>query len=80
MNVQMCNMNILIKYLNLFMASLVGVFSGYSIYSYMDFKMHPEIYAMQSAPWYTGIEIFGIFACCILFIGTIMKIILQKKK
>ena len=52
----------------------------YSMYSYMDFKMHPKIYAMQSAPWYTGIEIFGIFACFILFIGTIMKIILQKKK
>lgn len=69
-----------IKYLNIFMASVVGVFIGYSMYSYMDFKMHPKIQAMQSAPWYTGIEIFGIFACFILFIGTIMKIILQKKK
>lgn len=69
-----------IKYLNIFMASVVGVFIGYSMYSYTDYKMHPEIYAMQSAPWYTGIQIFGIFVACILFIGTIMKIMLQKKK
>ena len=39
----------------------IGVLLGSCIYRYLDFKARPDLYAMQSAPWYRGLEIQGLF-------------------
>lgn len=44
---------------NIIMGSVVGVFLGYGGYSVWDYKAHPGLYAMQSAPWYTGFWCLG---------------------
>ena len=46
--------------LKIFLGCMVGVFLGSCIYRYWDFKVHPDLYAMQSAPWYVDLEIQGI--------------------
>ena len=46
--------------LRLFLGCDVGVFVGRCIVQYWDFKAHPDLYAMQSAPWYVDLEIQGI--------------------
>ena len=47
--------------LRIFLWCLIGVFIGSSLYQYIHYKAHPEIYQWQSAPWYTSIEVRGLF-------------------
>lgn len=46
--------------LNILIISLIGAFAGHAIYVCLDNRIHPQVYAMQSAPWYTGILYYGI--------------------
>ena len=50
--------------LNILIISLIGAFAGYAIYVCLDYRTHPKVYAMQSAPWYTGILYYGIIYDC----------------
>lgn len=65
--------------LNIIMGSFFGVFIGHGIYVYWDFRRHPDLYAMQSAPWYTGIMIYGMCTLVVLVVCFILKLIIQKK-
>ena len=47
-------------FFNIVIGSCIGVFIGFGIYKFWHFKTYPNLYAMQSAPWYT--ECFG--GCC----------------
>ncbi len=59
--------------------SFIGVFIGSSLYNWYDYKTHPDLYAMQSAPWYLSIEISAIFTIIVVIvIFTIMWIIKKK--
>ena len=44
--------------LNIIIGAFVGVFIGHGIYVYWDFKTHPDLYAVRSAPWYTNILVY----------------------
>ena len=46
--------------INIFIAVFIGVFIGHGVYTVWDFKTHPELYVVQSAPWYTSIYIWCI--------------------
>ncbi len=52
--------------------SFVGVFIGTSVYKVFDYRSHPELYAMQSAPWYLEIQINAVLT--LLFVGAILVI------
>ncbi len=65
--------------LNIVIGVFVGLFFGYSIFKLYDFKMHPKIYAMQSAPWYTSILIYGAVTVAAVFVILIIKYIIRKK-
>lgn len=74
--------NILRKFngiLNIIMGSFSGVFIGYSIYQYFDYKRNPGLYEIQSAPWYTGIKIYGLGTLVILLIGVVLKLLMKGK-
>lgn len=60
------------------MGSVIGVFIGYGAYTVWDYKMHPGLYAMQSAPWYTGIWAYGILAAAVLLLSIVLKLTLRK--
>lgn len=64
--------------LNLIIGSVIGIFLGYGLYTLWDYKTHPGLYAMQSAPWYTGILFYGIFAAVVILLSLILKLILRK--
>ena len=70
---------ILFPLLNIIMGSSTGVFMGYSIYEYYHFKKYPQLYAMQSAPWYTGIFVHGLFTVALLTTCTIIKVLFMEK-
>lgn len=65
--------------INTIMGTFVGVFVGHGIYIVWDFKTHPELYAMQSAPWYTSILVYGAFTFVILLICIVVKVIIKYK-
>ena len=54
--------------LKIFLGCSVGVFWGSCIYQYYHFRTHPALYAMQSAPWYTRLEVQGLYTAVLAVI------------
>lgn len=67
------------RLLNTIMGAFVGVFIGHGLYVYWDFKAHPDLYAMQSAPWYTSILLYGAVTAAILLAALVVKLIIRQK-
>lgn len=65
--------------INIVIGVSIGVFIGYGVYSFWDFKSHPELYAMQSAPWYTRLILWGAVTIGIVAIAAIIKLIIRKR-
>lgn len=66
-------------FLNCVIGAFTGVFIAESIYTYWDYKTHPEIYGVTSAPWYTSILLFGIITLAIILVALVIKLIIRKK-
>lgn len=47
----------------------VGVFLGSTAYTLWHYKTYPELYAMQSAPWYTSILFQGGMMVLVLILA-----------
>ena len=60
-------------------ASIV-ILIGSCIYQYTYYKQHPEIYMLNSAPWYTGLLIQGAFTLLIIIVCAIALLIIGRKK
>ena len=65
--------------LNIIIGSFIGVFTGHSIYRYFHYRKYPGLYEMQSAPWYTSIQIYGLGAVIVIFIAIILKLLIKRK-
>lgn len=63
----------------IYKSDVLGVFIAESISTYWDYKTHPEIYEVTSAPWYTSIILFGIITLAIILAALVMKLIIRKK-
>lgn len=66
-------------FLNCVIGAFTGVFVAESLYTYWDYKTHPEIYAVTSAPWYTSILMFGIITLATILVALVIKLIIRKK-
>ena len=58
------------RLLTILMYSLIGVFLGYSIYTYTDYRARPGLYALYSAPWYTPLLLYG--ACVLVLLAVLL--------
>lgn len=67
------------RILNIIMSCFVGVLIGSGLYRYWHFRKYPELYIMQSAPWYTGILVQGLLTLILLAICMIIKVIFMEK-
>ena len=65
--------------LNIIMGSFIGVFIGLGLYKYWHFQKYPDLYVIQSAPWYTSILINGLLVLVLLAVCMIVKVILMEK-
>lgn len=65
--------------LNIIIGSFIGVFTGHSIYRYFHYRKYPGLYEMQSAPWYTSIQIYGLSTFVVIFIAIALKLLIKKK-
>ena len=67
-------------FLNSTMGAFIGVFVGLSGNVVWQYKTHPELYAMQSAPWYTSILVYGAVTLAVLVICMVLKLIIKCRK
>jgi len=65
--------------LNIMMWSFIGVFIGGSLYKWYDYKMHPDLYAMQSAPWYLGLATGAVITMAAVTILLIVMGLIRKR-
>lgn len=66
------------RILNILMGSFTGVFIGSGLYRYWHFQKYPDLYIMQSAPWYMGILVQGLFTLVLLAVCLIIKVVLSR--
>ena len=67
----------LTTFLNTIMGACIGVFIGHNVYITYGFKKYPELYVMQSAPWYSSILVYGTFTLAVLLICVVIKAIIK---
>lgn len=67
------------RLINIFCGCLIGCFMGYAGYVYLDYKKRPLIYLVQSAPWYTGILLYGAMLAVILVVCVAVKIFIRRR-
>lgn len=65
--------------LNIIIGAFVGLLIGYAIYVVWDYNAHPQLYAAQSAPWYTGILLYGICALGVAVVCLVIKAVIRYK-
>lgn len=65
--------------LRIIMWNFIGIFIGYSGYQYYHYKKYPDLYAMQSAPWYLSIELHAVFTVIIVAVVLIAMWIIKMK-
>lgn len=65
--------------LNILIGSFLGVFIGHGLCVFWDYKTHPDLYAIQSSPWYTSILVHGIVTAVICGIAIIIKMVIRSK-
>lgn len=65
--------------LNIIIGSCIGVFIGHSIYVCWDYRTHPGLYAMWSAPWYTSIFVYAICTVVVVTVAVMIKLIIRRK-
>ena len=62
-----------------FASYLPYTFIGYGIYKFWHFKIYPNLYVMQSAPWYTELLLDGAMVVVVVVVCIILKLIIWKK-
>lgn len=67
------------NFINIIIGSSIGIFIGTSIFDYWHYKNNIDLYAMQSAPWYTSIKLAFILLLVVLGICIVTKAIIKKK-
>ena len=65
--------------LNVVMGSSVGVIVGHTIYVYWEYRKYPDLYAMQSAPWYTELLLDGALVAVVAVVCIILKLVIWRK-
>ena len=65
-------------FLNIVIGSSIGVFIGFGIYKCWHFKTYPNLYAIQSAPWYTELLLDGALVAVVVVVCIILKLIIRK--
>ena len=63
--------------LNIMMGAFAGVFLGHSAYVVWQYKTHPQVYALWSAPWYTSILVYGTLTLGVEGICALLKALLK---
>ena len=59
--------------------STVGVFLGHALWQWLDWRSHPELYMMRSAPWYVSIQVNAVFVVAALAVELVIYLLLRRR-
>ena len=63
--------------LRIFLGCWIRAFLGDALWRWADYRAHPEIHAMNSAPWYTAVQINAVLT---LIVAVIILVVLRYLK
>lgn len=66
--------------LNILIGAFLGVFLGHGLWQYWNYHRYPDLYAMQSAPWYTSILAYGVFTAGLVLVAVVLKLVVRKMR
>ena len=67
------------RILNIITGVSVGCYLGRVIWILADYKLHPDIYAFYSAPWYIGIAAATVFWGVVILIEVTALMFVRRK-
>lgn len=67
------------RQLNIIIGLIAGVYFCRLAYGFWHFKKYPELYAVQSAPWYLDETLWGVLAGAAIIIALIIKRYIRKR-
>lgn len=62
------------------MGAAIGIFIGRSAWLWQDVNAHPELYAMNSAPWYYRLIVEGLITAGVLAVGGLVYWLAGRKQ
>lgn len=65
--------------LKLLLAADITAFTIYAVKTMIRYLTEPERYIYYSAPWYTGIEIYGIAALFLAIVLILLMYLIRRK-
>lgn len=66
--------------LNILICASIGVFIGHGAFVFWEYKTYPDLYALYSVPWYTSIQVYGIFTIIVVTVALALKQIIRRKQ
>ncbi len=69
----------LYDFLHILLCSCVGVFLGSSFFTFWHYRTYPELYAMQSAPWYLSIQTQAVFLAATVVIVLLLRWAIRRR-
>ena len=73
------NVNRINRIMNTIICCSIGIFIGHGLTVFTDYRMYHDLYAMQSAPWYSSIITYGIFTAAIVVIALMIKAVVAHR-
>lgn len=70
----------LYDFLGILIGSFIGLFLGRSGYTFWHYRTRPELYAMQSAPWYTGIRVQAVFTAAVVAVLLLLRWAIRRRR
>ena len=67
------------RWLNLLIGGIIGAVLGRTVFEVWKYLHYPELYVVQSIPWYTNILFCWIEAVALVVIVAVVKMFLRKK-
>lgn len=67
------------RILNIITGVSVGCCIGRVLWVFVDYKIHPDLYASYSAPWYTPIIVTSIFWGIVILLEVIALLFVRHK-
>ena len=66
-------------FLHIAMWAFIGVFLGGSLWRCYEYYARPELFAVQSAPWYLSILLNGLFTAVVVLVLLVLRRLVKRK-
>ena len=66
-------------FLHIAIWAFIGVFLGGNLWRCYEYHARPELFVVQSAPWYLSILVNGLFTAVIILVLLVLRRLVKRK-